>query len=204
MGFGLIFLGFLMLFGMRVIPSGILGGLLMLSGLVKLMPYGDSFKRARNACVCLLAYFILFGTVWTLSIMGIIDLASFEKALIAEETVYYSVLIVFCILLFKALGDISKQTCFEKGIVREKRAVSLTIVFACFTAVRLIASLFGFGMYFKLPLTVFELLWLIYGAVYIYSCYMMIATEEIIDKENKKMREFDEKHADRMLKNRRK
>lgn len=204
MGFGIIFLGFLMLFGMRVVPSGILGGLLMLPGLVKLVPYGDSFKRARNACAGLTVYFLLFGTVWTLSIMGVINLASFQSVLVADETVYYTVLVIFCLLLYKALGDISKQTGFEKGIVKEKRAVSLTVVFAAFTAIRLIVTIFGYGAYLKLPLTVFELIWLIYGASYIYSCYMMIATEEIIDKENRKIREFDEKHAGRMLKNRRK
>ena len=100
MGFGIIFLGFLMLFGMRVVLSGILGGLLMLSGLVKLVPYGDSFKRARNACAGLTVYFLLFGTVWTLSIMGVINLASFQSVLVADETVYYTVLVIFCLLLY--------------------------------------------------------------------------------------------------------
>ena len=204
MGFGLIFMGFLMLFGMRVIPSGILGGLLMLSGLLKLVPYGEDFKRAKNACICLLVYFLLFGTAWTMSIMGIIDFAGYGTALVADEIIYYSVLIVFCVLLYKALGDISEQTGFEKGIIKEKRAVSLTVVFAVFTAVRIIAAALGYEVYLKLPLTIFELVWLIYGSSYIYSCYMMIATEEIIDKENKKMREYDEKHAGRMLKSRRK
>lgn len=204
MGFGLIFLGILMLLSMRVVPAGILGGLLMLSGLSKLTTYGESFRKARNACVCLVVYFLIFGTLWTLNITDVFVWTKYMAALIADEVIYYCVLTVFFVLLFKALGDISKQVGFEKGIIKEKRAISMTIVFAIFTAIKIILSPFGFGAYLELPVTVFELIWLVYSAIYAYSCYMMIATEEIIDKENRKMREFDEKNNYRMLKNKRK
>jgi len=57
-------------------------------------------------------------------------------------------------------------------------------------------------MYLRLPMLIYEMLWLVYSAVYIYSCYMMIATQEIIDDENRKMREYDKKYS--MLKRKKK
>ena len=116
---------------------------------------------------------------------------------------YRTILVVFSVFLYRALGDISRQVGFEKGIKREKSCTSLVIVFVIFLAIQLLLSFISIGKYeayLNLALVIFELLWLISSAVYIYSCYMMIATQDIIDEENKKMREYDRKYSFRNLK----
>ena len=51
-----------------------------------------------------------------------------------------------------------------------------------------------------MPLFLMEFFRIAYSAVYIYSCYMMIATQEIIDEEERKIREYDEKYSMRRKK----
>ena len=78
------------------------------------------------------------------------------------------------------------------------------IVFVIFLGIQLAVSFANIGKYesyLNLSLVVFEVIWLIYSAAYIYSCYMMIATQQIIDDENRKMREYDEKYSFRTQKN---
>ncbi len=200
MGFGLIFLGWATLLCFKVLPVGIIGAILMLKGLLKLSSYGEAFKRAAGACCALLIYFTVFGVLWTLDITGVFRFTEIAALVFADEIIYYSMLVIFSILLYRALGDISRTVGFDKGIAREKKCISLVIVFVCFTLLRVALSPLGLDAYMRAALVVFELVWLIYSAVYIYSCYMMIATQEIIDDEIKKMREYDEKYSFRKRK----
>ncbi len=201
MGFGLIFLGFATLLSFKTVPVGIIGCLLMLKGLSKLAPYNSFFVKAKAVCGVFLAYFTIFGIFWTLDMTGVFRFTQYSAAVYADELIYYILLSVFCCYLYRALGDISGQVGFEKGVAREKRCTSLVIVFAVFTFLRLALSALGFADYMRPALVLFELFWMIYSLVYIYSCYMMIATQEIIDDEQKKMREYDEKYSFRTLKN---
>lgn len=204
MGFGLIFSGWSTLFFFKTLPPiNILGCLLMLKGLDRLSGYGDSFKKAKNACVAFLAYYIIYTILWILNILKIFDYGKIFSLVYADQILYRTILVVFSVFLYRALGDISRQVGFEKGIKREKSCTSLVIVFVIFLAIQLLLSFISIGKYeayLNLALVIFELLWLISSAVYIYSCYMMIATQDIIDEENKKMREYDRKYSFRNLK----
>lgn len=200
MGFGLIFMGWATLLFFKVLPIGIVGCILMLKGLEKLEGYGKSFAMAKNACIAFLAYFVIYGLLWTANITGIFDYTAYKVILYGDEIVYYIVLCVYSLFLYRALEDISKQTGFDKGMLRAKRASSLVIVFVLFSLVRFALIPFGYEMYLRFPLIVFELLWMLYTCMYLYSCYMMIATDEIIEEENRKMREYDEKYSYRTLK----
>ncbi len=204
MGFGLIFLGWSTLFFFKTLPPvNILGCLLMMRGLDKLSCYGDNFKRAKNASVAFLAYFIAHTVLWLLSLMDIFDYGKVFSVVYADEILYRTTLVLLSVFLYRALGDISREVGFEKGIKREKSCTSLVIVFVIFLGIQLMCSFIGIGKYeayLNYALVIFELVWLISSAVYIYSCYMMIATQDIIDEENKKMREYDEKYSFRKLK----
>lgn len=202
MGFGLIFLGWITLLFFKIMPIGIVGSLLMYRGLSRLSDYGRDFIRAKKACLVLMAYFVVFGVMWTLDIIGVFRFTEVRALVYADEILYYASLLVFSYFLYKGLGDISRQTGFEKGIKREQKCISLLIVFVLFTAARILCYFFGVEMYLRFAMLVYELFWLAYSAMYIYSCYMMIATQEIIDEENKKMREYDEKYS--MLKRKKK
>lgn len=204
MGFGLIFLGWsTLLFFKTLPPVNIIGCLLMLRGLEKLSGYGTNFIKAKNADIALVGYFSAYTILWILGMFGIFDFTKIHSLVYLDVIIYRTLLILFSVFLYRALGDISRQVGFEKGIRRERSCTSLVIVFVIFLAIQLGASVMGVGRYeayLNLALVVFETLWLIMSAVYIYSCYMMIATQEIIDDENKKMREYDEKYSYRKLK----
>lgn len=204
MGFGLIFLGWSTLFLFKTLPPvNIIGCFLMMRGLDRLSDYGSNFKRAKNAAVSFLAYFVAYSVLWILNILNVFDYSRIFAFVYLDVIVYRTILVIFSVFLYRALGDISRQVSFEKGIKREQNCTSFVIVFVIFLAIQLVSSLVGIGKYeayLNLALVVFELVWLIKSAVYIYSCYMMIATQEIIDDENKKMREYDEKYSFRKLK----
>ncbi|MBR2021787.1 MAG: hypothetical protein IJ939_05060 [Clostridia bacterium] len=175
----------------------------MLKGLDRLSGYGGNFRKAKNACVAFLAYYIIYTIMWILNILKIFDYGKIFSLVYADQILYRTILVVFSVFLYRALGDISRQVGFEKGIKREKSCTSLVIVFVIFLAIQLLLSFISIGKYeayLNLALVIFELLWLISSAVYIYSCYMMIATQDIIDEENKKMREYDRKYSFRNLK----
>ena len=204
MGFGLIFLGWSTLFFFKTIPPvNIIGALLMMKGLEKLSGYGENFRKARNASAAFLAYFICYSILWLFSIFNIFDYSKIFSLVYIDTVIYRTILVILSVYLYRALGAISKEVGFEKGIRREKNCTSLVIVFVIFLAIQLAASFIGMGKYeayLNLALAAFELIWLICSAVYIYSCYMMIATQEIIDDENRKMREYDQKYSFRTLK----
>ncbi len=199
MGFGLIFSGWSTLFFFKLIPPvNIIGCLLMMRGLDRLSGYGDNFKKAKNSSIAFLAYFVIYCVLWLLGILGIFDYTKVFALVYADQIIYRTILVLLSVFLYRALGDISREVGFEKGIKREKSCTSLVIVFVIFLASQLVLSFIGIGKYeayLNLALSAFELIWLISSAVYIYSCYMMIATQEIIDEENKKMKEYDMKYS---------
>lgn len=195
MGFGLLFCGWVTLLCFKVLPVGIIGCVLMLSGLVKLEVYERGFKRAKEMCYVFLAYFVVYGVIWTLDLAGVFGFMNNIVLLRIDELLYYVILSVYSFLLHSAISSISVATGFDKGVLRAKRANSLVIVFVFFTALRVIFSGFMFEGYLRLALFVFEIVWLIYTATLLYNCYMMIATQEIIDEEQKKMREYDAKYS---------
>lgn len=199
MGFGLIFLGWSTLFFFKLIPPvNIIGCLLMMRGLDKLSGYGDNFKKAKNSSIAFLAYFVIYCILWLVGILKIFDYTKVFALVYADQIIYRTILVLLSVFLYRALGDISREVGFEKGVKREKTCTSLVIVFVIFLAAQLMLSFIGIGKYeayLNLALSAFELIWLISSAVYIYSCYMMIATQEIIDEENKKMKEYDMKYS---------
>ena len=204
MGFGLIFLGWSTLFFFKMLPPiNIIGCLIMLKGLDKLSAYEESFKKAKNACVAFLSYFIVYNILWLLAAIEIFDYSKYFSLVYTDHIAYRTTLILLSVFLYRALGKISYDVGFEKGVKREKRCTSLVIVFVLFLAIQLVFSFVGaekYEAYLNLALSLFEIVWLVSSAVYIYSCYMMIATQEIIDEENKKMREYDQKYSFRTLK----
>ena len=205
MGFGLIFLGWSTLLFFKLLPPvNILGCLLMLKGLEKLSDYNDDFKRAKTADVALMAYYIFYCVLWVLDIFGIFSFSQNTIIMYVDAIVYRTFLVLFSVFLYRALGGISREVGFDKGIARERACISFVIVFVIFLGIQLGVSFIDIGKYeayLTLSLAVFEVIWLIYSAVYIYSCYMMIATQEIIDDENRKMMEYDRKYSFRTPKN---
>jgi len=195
MGYGLIFLGYLTFMFFKVAPIGLIGMPLIYRGCDKLCPYSKYYLYARNTSAVFFLYFAVFAAVWGLSIAGVSDLLSNSIFLYADEITYYTLLFLLSFFLCRANGEMSKTVGFEKGIKKERGCMSCMAVFIVMTAARLVLSAFGAEKYLRAPLLFFELFWMILMCLYIYSCYMMIATQDIIEEEDKKLREYDEKYS---------
>lgn len=195
MGFGLIFTGYLTLAFLRAMPIGTFGCAMMILGLSKLEGYDQKVKKAKNCTVLFLLYFIVFGILWCVSTFGGKNIFDSKIALFCDSLIYYTLFCAFNIKLITALKVMCDMTGFEKGIKKSKTSLVMTLTFGIFAFLRLVLSLFDIGNQLLLPLMIFEFVLVIYTALFVYSCYMMIATQEIIDEEERKLSEYDKNHA---------
>jgi len=189
MGFGIIFLGYATLLFFKTIPVGLIGAYLMYKGLSKLSVYGEKFCKARNVSAVFFVYFAVYTVLWIANVLQT------EIVAIADSLVYYGIFCVFQIVLCNALESISGQVGYDKGIRKARVCKTATYVFIAASIVRIVLSFFSLAGYMTVAMMFYELLLLFITASFIYSCYMMIATQDIIDEENKKMREYDEKYS---------
>lgn len=195
MGFGLLFLGYVTLVFLKIVPVGLLGAYLMYRGLVKLCPYGENFVKARKMSEVFFIYFAIYTAFWTANTFGFSSLLQNELFVLFDTIVYYGVFCVFSTYLIRALADISEQTGYQKGKRKATVCINAVYVLVLVVVVKTVLSVFNLSGYMTLPALLYEFVLLIVNSEFIYSCYMMIATEEIINEENKKMREYDEKYS---------
>ena len=195
MGFGLLFLGYVTLLFFKIVPVGVLGAYLMHRALSKLSPYGENFVKAKNISRVMFVYFALYTVLWVLNTFGFSGIFSSYVFVICDMLLYYGIFCTFNICLCKALSDISRQTGYEKGERKAKVCITASYVFAVGVIIRGFLYFFSASGYVAFTLAVYEFVLLVMTTAFIYCCYMMIATDEIIDEENKKIREYDEKYS---------
>ena len=193
MGFGLIFCGYITLLFFKVLPPAMAVGLYAVyRGLKKLSPYGKSFRMCSGFSAALAVYYVLFSAVWLGRMFGV-----FEGILnapffgLCDDILYYALLFGFHLTLYMAIEGISRECGYEKGI---KKVYFSRVLLAMFYVLTLInIPLYYFGVKSYLPLACFlcELVWIIYTALLIYGCYMRIATDEIIEEEEKKIAAYN-------------
>lgn len=196
MGFGLIFTGYLSLIFLKAMPIiEIIGCILVILGLSKLEEYDEKIAKAKKFTFLLLTYFIVFGVMWCVSTFGGKNLFDLKIVIFCDSIVYYTLFCIFNIRLIDALKVMCDMTGFEKGTKKSKTSLVMTLTFAFFAFLTLALSLFGKDGILQAPLMMLEFAVVIYTALFVYSCYMMIATQEIIDEEERKLAEYDKNHA---------
>lgn len=197
MGFGLLFLGFLLFLSFKIFPVGVIGAALMYAGLSKLCKSAPYFSKVRIPCAVYFVYSVLFAVLWTFNITGALDvLGDGAKLLwIVDDAVYTVIFCIFCDFLFKALKRICEQVGFDKGVKKYRLCLAFLEVYALGSAVKFVCYPLGYSAYVTAPLLVVELLTVVSAAAWLYSCYMMIATQEIIDDETEKIRKYDKLHS---------
>jgi len=208
MGFGLIFTGYLSVFCFRMIPAELIGFLLILQGLKKLLPYSGYVKKARTMAFFCFAYSAVFSVVWVLNVLKIVPVSSIPQIVtIADTMLYLSLLYFFSVFLYFALSEIAKDTGYEKGVKLAKGCLSIasvyyvvSILYDIFRTVLEFHPLASKNIViginaFLIAQTLFGLIWYIVTAVLLYSCYARIVTQDILDKEQNEMLNFDAKFA---------
>lgn len=194
MGFGLLFTGYATLLLFRSVPVELIGFFLIYLALEKLETQEHSFRYAKYASMFMFAEAIPASAAWLCNFLKL-PVPFFASPVFetAESIVYHAGLLVFHILLLRAMGAISEKVGYTKG---KKRARFSLVTTAIFYFAELLATLnSSFARYMTVPLAIFQILWLIVNLVIIYSCYMMIVTDEMLEKEERKYTEYLAKHA---------
>ncbi len=194
MGFGLIFLGYLSLLFFKAIPIELLGFYAIYIGLEKLGGYNKYFKYAKYACIYMFALSAALSAVWIARVTGLRpDFIDSTLYIYSEQIIYHIGLAIFHALLYKAIYEICRSVGYFKGKSRTKFALVTMIIF--YVGELLMAFLPKFSGYLMKPVFAFQIIWYIVTALLIYSCYMRICTDEQLEREKKKLAEFDAKYG---------
>ena len=192
MGFGLIFTGYITLLFFKVLPPAMLvGAYLMRRGLAKLARYGKKFGAAKDCASVLTVYFALYTAFWLGELFGVSQVLSLTVFEYADTAVYLALLAVFHVLLYAALEQIARECGYEKGIKKIAFAKVLLAMFLAFSLLTLVLTAFSRAAVLSFASLLCQVVWYIHTAVLLYGFYMRVATQEIIDEEEKKLAEYD-------------
>ena len=193
MGFGLLFSGYITLLFFKVLPPAMaVGAYLMYRALDKLSVYGKAFRAARAASLALGVYYVLFTAIWIGRMAGLFNsVLSSNTFVVFDDVIYYALLLFLHVTLYAAIEGISKECEYKKGIRSVRFARVLTAMFYVLTAGSIVLDLLSVGTILSLLCFICQIIWYIYTAIIIYGCYMRIATQEIIDDEEKKLAQYN-------------
>ena len=193
MGFGLLFSGYITLLFFKVLPPAMaVGSYLMYRALNKLSVYGKAFRAARAASLALGIYYVLFTAIWIGRMAGLFNsVLSSNTFVVFDDVIYYALLLFLHVTLYAAIEGISKECEYKKGIRSVRFARVLTAMFYVLTAGSIVLDLLSVGTILPLLCFICQIIWYIYTAIIIYGCYMRIATQEIIDDEEKKLAQYN-------------
>ena len=192
MGFGLLCVGYLTLLLFRVIPIEPIGFYLMTAALDKLEKQNRAFRAAKIVSAVMFFESIFGAFLWIDRRCGLnLAFLADDRIDMAEQAVYYVGLAVFYLLLFRGIAAISRQVGYDKG----KNAARVLTAAACvFYAAQLVSVIPSIRAYMTLPLVLFQLLFMIGTLRLLFSCYRLIVTDEMLEKEEMQYREFLEKN----------
>ena len=193
MGFGLLFSGYITLLFFKALPPAMaVGAYLMYRALDKLSVYGKAFRAARAASLALGVYYVLFTAIWIGRMAGLFNsVLSSNTFVVFDDVIYYALLLFLHVTLYAAIEGISKECENKKGIRSVRFARVLTAMFYVLTAGSIVLDLLSVGTILHLLCFICQIIWYIYTAIIIYGCYMRIATQEIIDDEEKKLAQYN-------------
>lgn len=192
MGFGLLCVGYLTLLLFRIIPIEPIGFYLMTTALDKLEKQNRSFRAAKIASAVLFFESVFGAFLWIdrrcdLNISFLQD----DRIDTAEQIIYYVGLMAFYLLLFRGIGALSCQVGYATG---KNGSTFLSVTTVVFYAAQLVSFVPSLRPYLALPLVLFQLLFMLGTLWLLFSCYRMIVTDEMLEKEEKTYREFLEKN----------
>ena len=197
MGFGLLFAGYATLLFCKVMPPAMMiGAIVMYRALSKLSEYGKGFAKASVHAGILGIYHAVYTVLWIVSSLGVMDgIMTSRLFVLCDDIVYYGLLLVFHIFLYSGIYEISKFCGYDKGIKKVYMSRVLMAMFYAFAVISLPLNYLGIQSYIPLAHFICQIVWIIYTVVFIYGCYMRIATEEIIREEERKIAEYDAKYG---------
>jgi hypothetical protein len=180
MGFGLLFIGYLLAFAFSVANVymffDVVGSLIMAYALMKLSPHAKFFKAAAALAAGLAALGVALFIIGLAApdAEALLDVMSYVKA---------AAVLAFHVLLMLGIKDIAGYT--ELPAIGRKALRNL-IIGCIYIALSVVIPFTGDGaQYFYLPVLLYGYVWIIMNAALIYSCYMRICLEGDEDMEPK-------------------
>lgn len=206
MGFGLVFIGFMTVFAFRILPLEFIGYFIILIGLKKLSFHDVKFKKSFYMGIISFVYSLFYTIIWFLIVYGVIENQAIPQGfVIAERMIYYTIMFVFLLFLYSAVKSICKTVGYQKGIKLQRKSFSIAVISYTANMIYLTAGVFSIFIknlnpYFEITFAItelvvltFNLLWYIFTSVLIYSCYSHLVTQEMIQKEKKKIESFNKR-----------
>lgn len=185
MGFGLILPGLLSLLMFRLVPVELFGFAAAYKGLDKLSVYGKDFVRAKYASAAIVAFSAVDAVLWLCKVFSLADIS--DTVLSVLNTVHTVLVAVFLVLLSLALCSIAKKCGYAKGEKRARFGIIFTAVYVVSLIIgAIVPSAAAVPMFFSI------LLYLYYPYT-VYGFYMMIVTDDIIEKERIALEVFDKR-----------
>ena len=192
MGFGLLLVGYLTLLLLKMVPIEIVGFFVIYLALEKLQKQEPSFKYAKYASVYMFLEAALGSMMWLCEVTGMeMGIISKPYFVTVENVLYHSGLLVFHLLLYAGIRNISKSVGYTKAVGRARVASVATVIFYL---AHLCAAFIPGAQIMVVPLGVYQILLLFFNIFILLGCYMMIVTDEMLEKEEKKYNEFIEKN----------
>lgn len=192
MGFGLLFVGYVITFLISLVKFGFVirlaGYALMAYALIKLREYNKSFDYPMYA-----SFFLILHGIYDFVYQGAGELAItlpsfFGAAAAAVEWIGFIAVTAFNVTLLCAIYSISKSL----ELPKQKNAALRNIVFI---SAYFIMNLLGMGplrnnelysRYFVFPMLILQLAWIVLNFILIFSCYMYICPEGDEDMKRRK------------------
>lgn len=188
MGFGLICAGLLTLLFLRLIPAELVGFTVISMGLSRLSKYNVFFKAALYFSYALVAFSAVDAVFWILKFTTLTDGMAYLETVLSY--VHAMLLLPFQIVLFKALEVLSRELGFTKGAKRAVLASSAVTVYYITFALSCVSLPIDVYIDFAVLILFFVSFATTFLAVY--SCYRAITTDEAEEKEEEKLKKFEQ------------
>ncbi len=193
MGFGLLFCGYSTLLMFRMIPIEIVGFFVMYLALDKLERHHKRFFAAKYTCIYLF-FEAIFGTaIWLGSFVDVTGFLASDTARMVENVLYQTGLCLFHILLLSAIMAISDDVGYTRGKNRSRFGIAAVAVFY---AAQIVAVFIPeTAQYLVNSLAIYQLFLVLFNMFNLYGCYMMIVTDEMLEKEEEQYAKYLEKNG---------
>lgn len=192
MGFGLLLVGYLTLLLLKMVPIEIVGFFVIYLALDKLQNQEPSFRYAKYASVYMFLEAALGSMMWLEEVTGMkMGIISEPYFVTVENVLYHSGLLVFHLLLYMGIRNIAKNVGYTKAVGRARVASVATVIFY---VAHLCSAFIPGAQIMVVPLGVYQIFLLLFNIFILLGCYMMIVTDEMLEKEEKKYNEFLEKN----------
>lgn len=191
MGFGILFIGYIITFIFSLNPYGyvaeLIGYIFMLAALCKLAPYSKNFRYAKYTAFPSIAIFAFLSFAQIAPKLGFE--VQFDFINVVNVIMVALVFIYHYFLLF-GIRDIAKETEIVKIKEKSVRNFIVGVFYYVLTVISYLPFSFreNFIKYFGLSVTLFGFVWFVMNIILIYSCYMWICLEGDEDMECKKSR----------------